>query len=67
MRWSTETRGEERRERILRRSVEVYREESKGSEVNWINALWFPERTVFSTTGQRLPRVKLTQWTRRMS
>ena len=36
-----ETRGEENGKRILRRSVEVYGEDSKGSEVN---VLCIPER-----------------------
>jgi len=35
-------------ERILRRFVEVHREESKGSEMNWVNGLWFPGITAFN-------------------
>lgn len=40
MRGFKETQGEEKR--ILRRSVEVDGEESKGSKVNWMNVLGFP-------------------------
>ena len=40
MRRLKESRGEEKR--ILRRTVEVGREESKGSKVNWMSVLWFP-------------------------
>lgn len=38
------------RKRILRRSVEVDRDESKECKVNWMNVLWFPGWTVFSAT-----------------
>lgn len=40
MRGFKETQGEEKR--ILRRSVEVDGEESKGSKVNWMSVLGFP-------------------------
>lgn len=53
--------------RVLRRSVEVNREESKGSEMNWVSVLRFPGRMVFSRNDQATSRTKLTQWTRRMS
>ena len=40
MRRLKESWGEQKR--ILRRSVEVDRKESKGSKVNWMGVLWFP-------------------------
>jgi hypothetical protein len=54
------------KKRILRRSGEVYGE-CKGSEMNWVNVLWFPLEEVINRTGETLSKAKLTQWTRRMS
>lgn len=58
--------GRETKGRVLRRSGEVYGE-CKGSEMNWVNVLWFPMEEVVNIVDERLSKAKLTQWTRRMS
>lgn len=54
------------KKQILGRSVEVYRE-SKGSEMNWVDVLWFPIEEVVNGAGETPSKAKLTQWTRRVS